>query len=222
MSTHNICFCWEIRKLFTWYPLLSRHMDYPQDMFWYKKSQIFTKSIGLPGAVMAGVSQNKWNIMKIRFCFWFCTITHLEYWAYIFWLKKYKTRASWWRTIACTLASAIAYHRAHQNSKCFPLVLIHRAITCDSFKVLAQKAYEESCDNPKKGPKIFLTSNDPQTCPWGKIFAPPYFTLHYLWFDMQHEHVCIKWTLDHSGPHPPALPPRVTLKFRMCSFGPHP
>ena len=27
MSTHNICFCREIRKLFTWYPLLSRPMD---------------------------------------------------------------------------------------------------------------------------------------------------------------------------------------------------
>ena len=26
MSTHNICFCREIRKLFTWYPLLSRPM----------------------------------------------------------------------------------------------------------------------------------------------------------------------------------------------------
>ena len=23
---HTICFCWEIRKIFTWYPLLSRHM----------------------------------------------------------------------------------------------------------------------------------------------------------------------------------------------------
>ena len=26
MTTHNICFCREIRKLFAWYPLLSRHM----------------------------------------------------------------------------------------------------------------------------------------------------------------------------------------------------
>ena len=28
MSTHNICFCEEIRKIFTWYPLLSRPMLY--------------------------------------------------------------------------------------------------------------------------------------------------------------------------------------------------
>ena len=27
MSTHNICFCWEIKKLLTWYPLLSRPMQ---------------------------------------------------------------------------------------------------------------------------------------------------------------------------------------------------
>ena len=28
----------------------------------------------------------------------------------------------------------------HQNSECVPPVLIYRAISCDSFKVLAQKA----------------------------------------------------------------------------------
>ena len=39
----------------------------------------------------------------------------------------------------------------HQNSaKCVPPVLIHRAITFDSFKVLAQKAKEELCDNQNK------------------------------------------------------------------------
>ena len=50
------------------------------------------------------------------------------------------TRASQWCTIAYSHASTIAYLRAHQNSKCVPPVLIHRAITCDSFKVLAQKS----------------------------------------------------------------------------------
>ena len=37
-----------------------------------------------------------------------------------------------------------------QNSECVPPVLIHRAIACDSFKVLAQKAIKELCDNKKK------------------------------------------------------------------------
>ena len=54
--------------------------------------------------------------------------------------RRQKSRASRWRAIAYPRASAIAYLRAHQNSKCVPPVLIHRAITCDSFKVLAQKA----------------------------------------------------------------------------------
>ena len=39
---------------------------------------------------------------------------------------------------------------SHQNSECVPLVLIHRAITYDSFKVLAKKALEELGDNKKK------------------------------------------------------------------------
>ena len=90
---------------------------------------------------------------------------------------------------------------SHQNSKCVPPVLIHRAITCD-FKVLAKKA--ELGDNKKKDPKsYFLTSSDPQTCPLppppplpqphrGKIFAPLYSKFHNLRFDMQHGYVCIK------------------------------
>ena len=48
-----------------------------------------------------------------------------------------QTRASRWRAIAYPRASAIAYLCAHQNSKCIPLVLIHRAIACESFKILA-------------------------------------------------------------------------------------
>ena len=51
-----------------------------------------------------------------------------------------RTRASRCPAIAYPRASAIAYLREHQNSKCVPPVLIHRAITCDSFKVLAEKA----------------------------------------------------------------------------------
>ena len=51
-----------------------------------------------------------------------------------------KTRASRWRAIAYPRASAIAYIPAHQSSKCIPPVLIHRAYTCDSVKVLAKKA----------------------------------------------------------------------------------
>ena len=39
----------------------------------------------------------------------------------------------------------------HPNSECVSPILIHTAITCDSFKVLAKKAYEELCDNQKKG-----------------------------------------------------------------------
>ena len=63
---------------------------------------------------------------------------------------KFSTRASRWRAIAYPRARVIAYLRAHQNSKCVPPVLIHRAITCDSFKVLAQKAWEELFDNKYK------------------------------------------------------------------------
>ena len=49
-----------------------------------------------------------------------------------------KTRASRWRAIAYPRASAIDYIPAHQST--IPPVLIHRATTCDSVKVLAKKA----------------------------------------------------------------------------------
>ena len=65
--------------------------------------------------------------------------------------KKKKNRASRWRAIAYSRVSAIAYLRAHRNSKWVPPFLIHRAIACDSFKSLVKKV--ELCDN-KKGPKI--------------------------------------------------------------------
>ena len=47
-----------------------------------------------------------------------------------------KTRASQWQAIAYPRASAIT----HQNPKCIPPVLIHRANTSDSFKIIAPKA----------------------------------------------------------------------------------
>ena len=80
-------------------------------------------------------------------------VYHVPLFLHIFLWKKKKptTRASRWHTIAYPHTSAIAYLPAHQNSKCVPPVLIHRAITCDSFTVLAQKAKVELCDNQKKG-----------------------------------------------------------------------
>ena len=120
-------------------------------------------------------------------------------------------------------ASAITYLCAHQNSKWVPPVLIHRAITCDSFKVLAQKAYEELCDNQKKDPKsYFMTSSDPQTCPQDKIFA--HCILLFITFDL----ICNMtmfvqngvWTFW--GHTMLALPPGVTTKFWMCFYSPHP
>ena len=42
--------------------------------------------------------------------------------------------------IAYPHANTIAYLHAHQNSTYIAPILIHRAITCDSFKVLTQKA----------------------------------------------------------------------------------
>ena len=137
------------------------------------------------------------------------------------------TRESWWHTIAYPCANAMAYLHAHQNFKCVAPVLIHRAITCENFKVLAQKAYKGLCDNPKKqrtqNPTFLpLVTPDMHT---GQNFAPLYSTLHYLWFDMQHElhdYVCTKWILGHFGATPLALPPGITSKLRMCSSSPHP
>ena len=48
------------------------------------------------------------------------------------------------RNIAYPRASAIAYLPAHQNSKCIPPVLIHKAITCVSVKILAIKKPKRS------------------------------------------------------------------------------
>ena len=90
-------------------------------------------------------------------------------------------------------------------------MLIHTAITGDSFKVLAQKAYG-SCVTIKKNPKsYFLTSGD--------IFAPLYSTLHYLWFDMQHNYVCTKFILDPSGPCPQRLYQILNVFLQSSSLG---
>ena len=141
-----------------------------------------------------------------------------------FLVKIRKTRASRWCAIAYPHASTIAYLHAHQNSKRVLPVLILRAITCDSFKIISQKASEELCDNPKKkDPKsYFLTSSDPQTSPeqnfWTTVF---YSSLPLIWY-AKWLYVCTKWILDPWGPHPLALSPGLTLKFWMCSSSPHP
>ena len=91
------------------------------------------------------------------------------------------TGASRWRAIAYPRASAIAYLLAHRNSKCFSPVLIHRAITCDSFKALARKAWEELCDNKKRTPNpTFGPLVTPSHAAGAIFFAPLYSTLHYL------------------------------------------
>ena len=132
------------------------------------------------------------------------------------------TRASRWRTIAYPCASTIAYLCTHQNSKCLPPVLIHRAITCDRFKILAQKAEEELCDNKKMDAKsYFFTSGDPQDMPMGQNFCTTVFysSLPLIWYATW---LCTKWILDPLGQHPLTLPPWVTSKFQMCSSSPHP
>ena len=128
--------------------------------------------------------------------------------------------------------------------KCILPVLIHRAITCDSFKVLPKKkpkrcwvtikkkkkkkkkkdpkSYFLTSNDPRHAPKsYYLTSSDPRHAPRGKILASLYSTLHNLRLDIQHGYVCIKWILDPSGPYPLALPPRTRSKFRMSSSSPH-
>ena len=96
---------------------------------------------------------------------------------------------------------------SHQNSECVPPVLIHWAITCDSFKFLAKKPKRSWVTIKKSDQKSYVsTSNVPQTCPRCKRFAPLYSTLHYLLFDMQHDYVCTKWILDPSGPNPRPCP----------------
>ena len=72
-------------------------------------------------------------------------------------LKNTRTKqACRWYAISYPRASAIAYLRAHQNFKCVPPVVSHRAITCDILRVLAKKSEEELCDNKKKDPKSYF------------------------------------------------------------------
>ena len=103
---------------------------------------------------------------------------------------------------------------SHQNSECVPPVLIHRAITCDSFKVLAKKKPKRSWVTIKrKDPKSYvLTSSDPQSCPQGNIFPPLYSTLHNIRFDMQ---VCIKWIWTLRG-HTPWPCPKGSHQNTKC------
>ena len=117
-------------------------------------------------------------------------------------------------------ASTIAYLCAHQNSKCVPPVFIHRAITCDSFKVLAQKAEEKLCDNQKKGPKILTFYLWwPPDMPPGQMFCTTVFYSSFplIWYET--------WLFVQNrfgtlwGHTPLALPPGVTSKFWICSSG---
>ena len=114
-----------------------------------------------------------------------------------------ETRASRWRAIAYPRASAIPYYPVHQSSECVPPVLIHRAINCDSFKVLAKKNLKGVGWQSEKGPKLYSTINN-------------------LRFGMHHDYVCTKWILDPSRLHPLVLSPGVISKFQMCSSGPLP
>ena len=48
-----------------------------------------------------------------------------------------------------------------------------------------------------------------------KLFAP-LSTLHYLWFDMQHDFVCTRWILDPLGPHTPWPYPKGLHQNSEC------
>ena len=110
---------------------------------------------------------------------------------------------------------------SHQNSECVPPVFIHRAVTCDSFKVLAKKAKEELGNNNNKKKRTqnptFCPPMTPR-CPQGKIFAPLYSTLHNLRFDMQQDYVRTKWILGPSRPHLPGPAPRGHIKIPNVFF----
>ena len=102
---------------------------------------------------------------------------------------------------------------SHPNSECVPPFLIHRAITCDSFKILAKQPKRSWVTIKTDLKAYFLTSCNPETCPWGESFAPLYSTLHNLRFDMQHDYVCTKWILDPSMPHLPGPTPRGHIRI---------
>ena len=144
------------------------------------------------------------------------------------------TRTNRWRAIAYPRASAIGYLPAHQNSKCVPAVLIYRAIACDSFKILAQKAQEELCDNPtpppppqkKKNRSYFFTSGDPQVTPRHAPPAPRANVLHQCILLIIFNLTCNMsmfvqnrfWTLrGHTTP-----PPLCKNRFWTLRGHPHP
>ena len=98
-------------------------------------------------------------------------------------------------------AIAIAYLCTHQNSKCVPPVLINRAITCDSFKVLAhRKSLGRVVWQSKKGPNILLFDRWwPQDVPQGAKCLH-HCILFFITFDLIcNMTVCTKWILDPLG-----------------------
>ena len=84
-------------------------------------------------------------------------------------------------------------------------------------KMWSQKLTLSLCDRwakKKKGPKILRFDLWwPPDMPLGKMFASLYSTLHYIWFDMEHDYVCTKWILDPLGPQSPGPAPRGNIKI---------
>ena len=118
---------------------------------------------------------------------------------------------------------------SHQNSECVPLVLIHRAITYDSFKVLAKKP-KRSLVTIKKTPKQKKKPLKPTFWP---LVTPRHasgakFLHHCILLCVTFNLICNItvflqnefWTLR--GQTPLALSQGVISKFRMCSSSPHP
>ena len=74
MSTHNICFHWEIGKLFTctWYPLLSRPM---MGLAWFQQMHL-SRGCNFNKQQENGKIQTAAFLSKITFSAWnFCTCT---------------------------------------------------------------------------------------------------------------------------------------------------
>ena len=91
------------------------------------------------------------------------------------------TRASRWHVITYPCVSAVPYLRAYQNSKCVPPVLIHRAITCDSFKKPRRSCV--TIKKKKKDPKsYFLNCGDPRHAPGVKCLH--HCILLFITFDL--------------------------------------
>ena len=87
----------------------------------------------------------------------------------------------------------------------------------------AQVSHSTDIKNPQWLKQIkYITLNAGPTAKMFFILLNS-ITHHYLWFDVQHDYVCTKWILDHSGPPPPPPPPppqglHCLWKFRDSSL----